>query len=656
MSFEHLFSPIKIGTKVSRNRIVFPCHGVPLPFFQDPEGATAYIAYQVARARGGCGLNVIGPLPIHKSGSMGGALSHAPPNPKFLVPKLRQMADGLHEHGSLGLLQLWLMGNQNMALPGNINWGFTALPAKEQRHEVCHEMDDSDINEVLDSYAKYALAAKEGGMDGVEIHACHGSLVQQSWSPWANQRKDKWGEPMVFATELINRIRAVTGRDFVLCIRMTGDDFIPGGLNNAANAIVAQALEATGKVDLLNISFAYGSSSYAYTIGTMYIPPASISVPLASGIKKAVKSIPVIACSRINEPTLAENAIADGHCDMVGLVRGQIADPEFGNKAREGKVEDIRLCIACNQGCWDSDWGIGVINCTQNPAACKESSEYAAVQPATVKKKVLVIGGGPGGMEAARVAAMRGHKVTLYEKEQQLGGQINTLTNAPGREEFSNVTRYFSAQLPKLGVKVKLGVEATPETVLQAKADVVILATGSKPNIDHIPGSNQANVVTPSQVLNGEVQVGERVVVFDNTGLQEAPTVADFLAEKGKKIELITSYVTIGAHWGLGASGVGSHIPIIWARLKKNGVNITTFTTVKKISGKTVTVADVWSGQESTLENIDTLVMATGYRSNRSLYYSLKGKVPELYEMGDCASPRRALDAIHEAYRQTINI
>jgi 2,4-dienoyl-CoA reductase-like NADH-dependent reductase (Old Yellow Enzyme family)/thioredoxin reductase len=636
MQFENLFSPIKIGNRIARNRIIFPCHSYEaLPWDE-------YIAYQVARAKGGCGMIIIGPCVIHDSGVTGGAHLHEIDTPEMLTPGWKRMADAVHEYDTLVLIQLWHVGDKSEGLAKK-SWGVSENPVNHDldRAVVPHEMTDAEINEVIDGFASYAKAAEEAGLDGCEIHGAHGYLPQQFWSPWVNHRKDKWGEPLAFITEVINRIRARVGKNFIFDIRMSGDDLYPGpeGVDIEKSKKLAQAFEATGKVDMLNISVGHGGLSNAYTIAGMYIPPASISVPLASGIKQAIKSIPVVACGRINDPAIAEKSIAEGHCDMVGLVRGQIADPEFGIKAREGRIEDIRLCIACNQGCNVE----GRPKCTQNMVAGRESQEIAVIRPAQKKKRVMVIGGGPGGMEAARVAALKGHDVTLYEKSNQLGGLINVLIKAPGREEFSQVTRYLTYQIQKLGVKVKLGTEATVKSIEQTQPDVVIVATGARPYIEPVLGSETSQVVNPSQVLQSEVNVGQKVIVYECTGDQEGPTVADYLGERGVKVELLTSQS------GLGLS-LGVSNPIMWQRLRRNGVNITTHTRIKRISGRNVTVFDSWSGEERTLDDIDTVVMATGYMPNNGLFKSLEGRMKELYAVGDCVTPKRALDAIHSGY------
>jgi 2,4-dienoyl-CoA reductase-like NADH-dependent reductase (Old Yellow Enzyme family)/thioredoxin reductase len=653
-NFPNLFSPIKIGQKTAKNRLAFPAHGVPaLGFMNDESEGSAYIAYQVARAKGGSALNIIGSIgcydePIH----LGPSLVN-PPTPKLLIPKLQRLADALHEHGTLGLIQLYIYSDAYLYINSNNTWGFTSPAGQQESVAEWQNFDDDDLERKVATFVRYARLCKDGGMDGIEVHACHGDFVQQSWSSWSNQRKDKWGEPMYFATRIVDAIKDACGKEFVISVRIPGDDFSNNGMDNAANAEVARALEATGNVDILNVSCGNGGVSYAYTVGTMYIPAGSISIPLASGIKQAVKSIPVMATSRINDPALAEKAITDGHCDMVGLVRGHMADPEFGNKAREGRLDDIRLCIGCNQGCWDA---AGVSNCTQNATVAKEATRYGTITRAGKKKKVIVAGGGPGGMEAARVAALRGHTVTLYEKEAQLGGQINTLSKAPGRDEFNQVTRFLVTQINKLGVNICLGTEATPEMIMQAKPDAVVVATGARPYILQVPGCGQDNVATPAQILNGEVTAGDHVIVFETTGMQEGPTLADFLAERGKKVEYFTYFPVINTYWGLQTMNIGTHIPIIWARLKRHGINITPLSTITEIKGRTVTIADVLTGDERIITNVDTIVMATGYRSEKSIYKALKGRVKELYEVGDCSIPRRSLDAIHEGYMKAFDI
>ena len=653
-NFPHLFTPITIGSKTSRNRIVFPAHGVPsLPFMEDGAEGSAFIEYQATRARGGCGLTIDGNLGCYDRPIRLGPTPSYPPTPDILIPKLQRLADRLHEYDTLCLIQLYIFSDAFLSIPSNGTLGYTGLAARMESVAEWESMDDSDLEKKVEQFARYAELCKRGGVDGIQIHACHGDLVQQSWSTWANQRDDEWGEPMHFATEILSAVRSAVGKDFIVSIRMSADDYCQGGMGIEDTVEVARVLSETGNVDLLGVSLGCEGPSNAYTIGSMYIPAGSISIPLASRIKQVVRSVPVVTTSRINTPELAEQAIAGGHTDMVGLVRAQIADPDFGNKAREGTVEDIRLCIGCNQGCWESE---AEATCLQNALANKESTEYAVIKPASVKKKVIVVGGGPGGMEAARVAAIKGHSVILYEKSKWLGGQVNVLSKAPGRKEFSQATRFLENQIHKLGVEVKLNTEATLDLIMSEKPDAIIVATGANPYMLPVPGSDQDNVVSPSQVLTGQVETGDRVLVFETTGMQEGPTTADFLAEQGKTVELMTEFPAICAHWGLKSLAYGTHIPVIWKRLRSNGVIITPYTTIKEISGKTVTVSDAVTGEERIIEDIDTVVMATGYRSDNRLYKALKNRLAEAYEIGDCKLPRRSLDAIHEGYMTAFGI
>jgi 2,4-dienoyl-CoA reductase-like NADH-dependent reductase (Old Yellow Enzyme family)/thioredoxin reductase len=649
MSFKHLFTPIKIGTKTARNRIIFPCHSFEALSFPD------YIAYEVARAKGGCGLVIIGPCVVHYSGATGGEHLHTADTPETLIPSWKAMSKAVHEYGTLVLVQLWHIGDKSEGL-ANVSWGVSENPINNDlgRAEVPHEMTDAEINEIIDGFAMYAKAARDAGLDGCEIHGSHGYLPQQFWSPWVNHRKDRWSEPLAFIKEVVGRIREAAGKDFIIGVRMSGDDLYPGpgGIDAQKSRQIAQALEATGNVDFLNISVGHGGNSNAYTVTNMYIPPASISVPLTSGIKQGIKSIPVIAVGRINDPTLAENAIADGHCDMVGLVRGQIADAEFCNKAREGRLEDIRLCIACNQGCNVA----GRPNCTQNLVSGRENTEIAVIKPAPLKKKVVVVGGGPAGMESARVADIRGHQVTLFEKDSKMGGQINILSRAPGREEFSQVVRFLAHQIEKSGIKVVLGSEASLESILLEQPDAVIVATGARPYIEPVPGCDASRLFSPYQVLQGNVNVGRKVLIYENTPEMEGQTVADYLAERGVQVELITSLPSLGAGLMTPATLLMTYNPIIWRRLRKNGANITTHTKIKEMSGNRVTLIDCWSDEESTIDNVDSIIMSTGYLPNSSLYKSLQGKIKELYAVGDCVTPKRVPEAIHNAYLTAIRI
>ena len=262
----------------------------------------------------------------------------------------------------------------------------------------------------------------------------------------------------------------------------------------------------------------------------------------------------------------------------------------------------------------------------------------------------MVVGGGPAGLESARVVAIRGHRVVLYEMDNKLGGLINTLSKAPMREEFSQVTRFLTNQIQKLGVEVKLGTEVSLDIIRQEQPDTVIVTVGSRPYIEPIPGSDTTQVVNPLHVLNGEVNVGNKALIYECTGLQEGPTTADYLGEKGIKVELLTSQVSIGARWGMEIGILASHNPFIWQRLRGNGVNVITHSRIKEIAQDRVTLADVWTGEERMIHDVDTVIIATGYLPNNGLYKSLEGHVKELYAVGDCFVPRRALDAIHEAY------
>jgi len=378
-------------------------------------------------------------------------------------------------------------------------------------------------------------------------------------------------------------------------------------------------------------------------MGDMSIPLGA-AVYLAAGIKEVVK-LPVFTVLRIKDPLQAEKILVDGHADMVGMCRPLITDPELPRKAREGRLDDIRNCIACNQECRPPmDRGI---SCVQNPGAGFEKElGIGTLKPANPKKEVVIIGGGPAGMEAARVAALRGHHVSLYEKDSELGGQVKIGSKIPTRSEFGDITRYLIRQMEKLGVKIILKTEVYPEMIKSMNPEVVVVAAGSEPFLPAIKGADQKHVVNVWDVLQEKVEVGNRVIVIDGgEAFWPCCGTADFLLEKGRKVEII-SYL-----YFVGVSIPAQSLTLLYQRLLRKGAVLTPYHTVKEILADSVVVTNVHTKESRVIEGVDTVVLATGNRAKDGIYQALKGQVKELYAVGDCVAPRKVQDAIREGHR-----
>jgi len=396
-------------------------------------------------------------------------------------------------------------------------------------------------------------------------------------------------------------------------------------------------LAATAKLDYINICAGTFFNPEAH-IPPMYFPLGCF-LYLASAIKEVV-NLPIVAVGRINDPVQAEKILADAHADMVTMNRATICDPEMPKKAQEGRFDEIRKCTGCNEGCLGR-WSQGLpITCTYNPEVGRER-EFA-ITPASVKKKVMVIGGGAAGLEAARVAALRGHQVSLYERGSELGGQLNIAAKAPMRADFLEVPRYYTHQMKILGVEVNLETEVTPEMVEAKNPDAVVVATGSLPHLPPIPGVEGASVVEVRQVLREEVQVGQNVVVIAGEQHIQALSVADFLAEKGKTVELLTEGLYPGS--GLDPATLMAVLP----RLLTKGIKITPSAGVQEITENAVVVFNAMTREERRIEGVDTVVIATEGRADDSLYRSLKGRIKEVYAVGHCVSPRKMITSVLE--------
>jgi len=644
--FKHLFSPIKIGPVTIRNRMMSSPH-YPMGYIDRLTGLPTerLVQYWVAKAKGGIGL--IGTYLTSVD------VRHSIFRQPTAVKAFRRAAEAVHEHGTALVCQIAHSGGQGGTAGGTeVPWAPSALPMPNMNLErgMPHEMTKGEIKATIASFAQAATVCAEAGADGVEIHGAHGYLLAEFMSPYFNRRKDEYGgsleNRMRFTLEIIDAVRKAIGSGFIVGIRVNAEEFVEKGYTVDDFVTMAPILAKTGQLDYMNVSVGTYSSA-STVIDPMYFPLGSF-VYCAAAVKQVV-DIPVIARGRINDPLQAEQILANGQADMVSMVRAYIADPEFGRKTREGRLNEIRRCIGCNEGCWargtrDLIVGQGAgMTCAMNPAVGREAEPgWGEVIPAPVKKKVMVIGGGPAGLEAARVAALRGHRVSLYDRGTQLGGQTLIAAKAPGRDGFLDVGRYFTYQMQLLGVDVHLETDVTERTVLDAKPDAVVVATGSRPYIPDFPGVNSPNVVEVRDVLNEKVGTGHRVVVLAIEEHTQALTVADFLAEQGKEVQIITP-----SHFA-GVTVEPETKQAVYQRLFQKGVVFVPHTGIREVTGATVVLYNVFTRTERRIEGVDTVVLACGSVEDNAFYYVLQGRVKEVYKIGDANGVRRVHDATRE--------
>jgi thioredoxin reductase len=379
--------------------------------------------------------------------------------------------------------------------------------------------------------------------------------------------------------------------------------------------------------------------------------PLGYAVPLAAGIKEVVQ-LPVFATGRINDPALAEKVLTDGQADMIGMVRAQICDPNIANKTKEGRIEEIRYCIADNQGCYGNVGLNRPIGCIQNPIVGNEKHEDELHLPPTKwKKRIMVIGGGPAGMWAAKIAAMRGHQVALYEQENALGGQVAIAMKGAGREEFGVIIRNERQQLRRLKVPIMFGQHVTAEFVLDQAPDAVIVATGSKPKTSPVPGCIGPRIFNVWQVLKGEAFLGETILFIDYDGHHQATSTAEYLAKLGKTVHIVTNSLFVGAELGPSQDLYQAR-----QRLMQKGVTFTPDFAVIEVRGTEVHGVNVYSNEFQVFSQYDTIITAMGNEVEDSLYFALKGRVAELHRIGDCVAPRKVDMAIFEGYTAGKNV
>ena len=656
MAFDHLFSPLRIGPHEARNRIVFGAHftmfSEPNPVFGEPGWFGERLGrYLADRARGGAGVVIAGQAQVHPT------TAYQMPNNACAwlpeaVPHFRAVADAVHAHGALAFLQL--------AHNGGVNQGpWSKLPAwapsaVANSLEPPKAMEAADIAAVIDGFAASARHAAAGGFDGVELHAAHGYLLHEFLSPRSNRRDDAYGgsldNRLRLTVEVLDAVRAAVGSRVAVGLRLVGDEETPGGLTAADAAAVAARLEASGLVDFLDVSV--GISGIGM-VRPLYVPHAFASYA-ARAVKAAVRRTPVFTVHRIVEPDEAEAILARGDADAVTVVRALIADPEWPAKAARGAVDEIRRCTGCNQGCY-GNLTLGLpITCVTNPAVGRDAAlGLGTLTPAATPRRVVVVGGGPAGLEAAWVAAARGHRVTLLERDAELGGGIRLARRLPGRGELADFADWRAAECARRGVDVRLGCLATAETVLALAPEAVIVATGARATIDApakawplmpIPGAAPPFVIDHVAALEHVDDLGGRVVIFDVVGHIEAIGLGELLATRGVEAIVVTPFATPVL---LDRETAGYALP----RAAQAGMRWRPNTGIVAVGDRSVTLIDVFSRHTEVLAGVDRMVIRTHGAAEDGLYHALQGRVAMLRRVGDAVAPRWADRAIFDGHR-----
>jgi 2,4-dienoyl-CoA reductase-like NADH-dependent reductase (Old Yellow Enzyme family)/thioredoxin reductase len=635
--FNKLFEPGMIGNVRVRNRII----SAPMERnYATRYGAVTqmYIDHLVAKAKGGVGLIIVEATYVDPRGK--GRVYQLGVYDDRLIPGLKRMAEAVHQYGAKIALELHFGGRQVQAeVTGFQPMAPSVVPCWYTGGEIPREMTIPEIKEMVQKYADAARRSKEAGFDLVELHGAHGYLLAQFLSGYSNKREDEYGgtfeKRMRFPLEVVKAVRDAVGEDFPIAYRMSGDEYIDGGLTLEETVPFAKRLEENG-VSLIDVSA--GLYETAFMICQPMDVPLGCSVHLAEGIKREV-NIPVSVAGRINDPIFADNILSEGRSDFISLGRALHADPEFPRKAREGRMEDICMCMACNQGCIDVLGMMVPIFCAINTSVGRER-EFE-IKRAAKRKRVVVVGGGPGGMEAARVAALRGHEVVLYEKENELGGQLRWACKALFRGEFEQVTRYLSHQLKKAGVEVTLGQEMNRELIDETRTDVVVVATGAIPLRPFTPGVDKGHVFTYLEILDGSVEPGKKVAVIG--GELIGCEVAEFIAEKGSEVILIEPT-------GALCKDAGTRVKwLLMERIEKSPrIEMRLKTNLERINDTSIVVQK--EGDVEEIEGVDMVVLASGKVSNNELGDELKreSKISEIYTVGDCVLPRKMTEAIYE--------
>ncbi|MGF6470444.1 FAD-dependent oxidoreductase [Paraburkholderia youngii] len=682
MRYPNLFKPLTLNKLTLRNRIVSTAHA---EVYAEPGGLPGdrYIRYYEEKAKGGVGLAVCGgssPVSIDSPQGWWKSVNLATDR---IVDPLARLAEAMHAHGAKIMIQATHMGRRS-AFHGE-HWPHLMSPSgvREPVHRGNAKIIEvEEIRRIIGDFAAAAKRVKDAGMDGIEISAAHQHLIDQFWSPRTNFRTDEWGGSLEnrlrFGVEVLQAVRAAVGADFCVGLRMCGDEFHEDGLDHEQLKEIAQAMSESGLIDYLGVigSGADTHNTLANCMPPMALPPEPF-VHLAAGIKQVVK-VPVMHAQSIRDAGQAERLLASGMVDLVGMTRAQIADPHMVIKIRDGREDEIKQCVGANY-CIDRQYnGLDVL-CVQNAATSREATmPHVIAKSRGPKRKVVVVGAGPAGLEAARVAKSRGHDVVLFEKNDHVGGQIMLAAKAPQREQMAGIVRWFDMETKRLGVDRRLGVAADERTIMAEKPDIVVLATGGSAFTSQVAawGVDAGLAVSSWDVLAGKVEPGKNVLVYDGVSTHAGAGVADFIASRGGNVEIVTPDVKVADDVG------GTTFPIFYRRLYAQGVIHTPNYWLDKVyeeDGKKIAVIRNEYTEEQEERAVDQVVIENGSTPDDQLYWKLKtesvnrGQVdvhklfasePQpcldeqlgngrflLFRVGDCISMHNIHGAIYDALR-----
>ncbi len=594
------------------------------------------MAYYRRRAEGGCGLIVVGEIGVHPHDRPWEFMIDG--YDRKVLEGYKELTCAIHRRPTLVFANLNHHGFQSSgAITRREIWGPSAL-SDIAFGETSKAMEPEDRETVICAFAEAACLAREGGFDGVEIDMGPESLLRQYLSPLSNQRSDEYGgspeNRMRFPLEVLARVRSAVGLDFTVGLRLCADEKFWGAITIDDSEQFARTFETSGGVDFIDVSL--GTYYNLHLILASMHTPVGFTVELAERIKQAVH-VPVIASYQIGSSQMARKVVAEGRADVVGYVRQLVCDPDFPEKVKNGQEGSVRYCVRDNKGCIGRVNQNKAIECIQNPEVGREGQVLTrGAAKAAVKKKVIVVGGGPAGLEAARAARVRGHDVALFEREADLGGQINLIGVRPGRRGMGAIIGYLRKSLEAIGTPIETQFEVTSEWLLGQNPDAVVIATGSKPVEKPVPGTYGPPVVlSVSDVLGGCYPVGERVLFVDENGGHHAAATVEWLADQGKKVLMTTSDLFIGIE--LAPMG---ELYLTRQRLLQKGVSFITDVVVDEIVGDRVKARDIYTNQPVSLGDYDTVVLDMGNVAEDSLYRRIKGRIKEVYAVGDCVAPR----------------